>query len=52
MERGLRRDWHVFIVITSVEVVRRIFIFETSDLCGASLDKAGSGHPLKRVGII
>jgi len=30
----------------------RITSFEISDLRGASLDKAGSGHPLKRVGII
>ena len=30
----------------------RMFHLETSDLTGASLDKAGSIHPLKRVGII
>ena len=28
----------------------RMFHLETSDLTGASLDKAGSIHPLKRVG--
>jgi len=30
----------------------RVFIIEISDFTGASLDKAGSIHPLKRVGII
>jgi len=29
----------------------RMFHLETSDLTGASLDKAGSIHPLKRVGL-
>jgi hypothetical protein len=31
---------------------QKCFHLETSDLTGASLDKAGSIHPLMRVGII
>jgi len=37
---------------SSGDSAARIFHFETSVLTGASLDKAGSIHPLKRVGII
>jgi hypothetical protein len=38
--------------IAAINAGRKHFHFETSDLTGASLDKAGSIHPLKRVGII
>jgi hypothetical protein len=38
--------------IAAINPGRKDFHFETSDLTGASLDKAGSIHPLKRVGII
>jgi hypothetical protein len=34
------------------DVTRNLFVIETSDLTGASLDKAGAIHPLKRVGNI
>ena len=37
---------------TSGERATRVSAFEPSDLTGTSLDKAGSIHPLKRVGII
>jgi hypothetical protein len=35
-----------------ISAARNIFHLETSDFTGASLDKAGSIHPMKRVGII
>jgi hypothetical protein len=44
---GLRETRH-----PAINAGRKHFHFETCDLTGASLDKAGSIHPVKRVGII